>query len=65
MFTQTHTSFSPRITVRANNKGKARLETIRSVLSTFDYDGKGEVGVALHPDPHIASRYHRASNRLG
>lgn len=64
MFTQTHTSFSPWIIVKANNKRKARLETIRQVLSLFDYTGKAETGVPLHPDPNIISRYHRASKRL-
>ncbi len=59
MFSRTHTSFSPWIIVRANNKQKARLETIRYVLSTIPYDGKDEATTRLHPDPNVISRYHR------
>ncbi len=40
MFSKTHTTFSPWIIVRANTKKTARLESIRHVLSSLDYDGK-------------------------
>jgi polyphosphate kinase 2 len=61
MFSQSHTSYSPWIIVEANNKRKARLETIRYVLSQLDYEGKSEATVSLHPDPNIVMRYHRHS----
>lgn len=64
MFSKTHTSYAPWIIVRANNKMKARLESIRHVLSTLDYEGKGETGIRLYPDPNIVLRFHRASKKL-
>jgi polyphosphate kinase len=59
MFSRTHTSFSPWVIVRANDKKRARLESIRYVLSLFDYEGKGHTGTALLPDPTIVTRFHR------
>jgi polyphosphate kinase len=59
MFSRTHTSFSPWVIVRANDKKRARLESIRYVLSLFDYEGKGHAGTALLPDPTIVTRFHR------
>lgn len=64
MFSKTHTSYSPWVIVRANNKMKARLESIRHVLSTLDYKGKGESDIRIHPDPNIVLRFHRASKKL-
>lgn len=64
MFSKTHTSYSPWIIVEGNNKRKARLESIRYVLSQFDYDGKGETGTNLFPDPDIVYRYHRSVIQL-
>jgi polyphosphate kinase 2 len=61
MFSKTHTSYSPWIIVKANNKMKARLEAIRHVLNTLPYKGKGESKVNLHPDPAIVLRFHRKS----
>lgn len=61
MFSRTHTSFSPWIIVQANNKKKARLESIRYVLSTVDYAQKDSAKTALFPDPNIVQRYHRNS----
>ncbi len=60
MFSRTHTSFSPWIIVRANDKKKARLESIRYVLSTLEYDGKSEAEIELQPDPNVVTRFHRA-----
>jgi len=59
IFIRTHTSFSPWIIVRANNKKRARLESIRYVLSLFDYDGKEQAGIPPLPDPDIVKRFHR------
>lgn len=58
MFSKTHTSFSPWIIVKANNKKLARLESIRYVLSLFDYPNKN-TKIRLHPDPNIVGRFHR------
>ena len=62
MFSKTHTAYSPWIIVRANDKKAARLESIRYVLSRFNYDGKNEAETIIAPDPNFVERYHR-SNR--
>jgi len=64
MLSQTHTSFSPWIIVKANNKRKARLESIRYILSLFPYEGRETSMISLHPDPNIIARYHRAASKL-
>lgn len=64
MFTKTHTNFSPWIIVQANDKKRARLESMRYVLSQFDYDGKGSTGITLQHDPNIVMRYHRSSIQI-
>ncbi len=61
MFSKTHTSYSPWIIVKTNDKKEARLESIRHVLSALDYEGKGEAKVNLAPDPNIIERYHRGT----
>lgn len=60
MFSKTHNSFSPWIIVKTNNKLEARLESIRYVLSLFDYEGKDEARTILAPDPNVIMRYHRS-----
>ncbi|MFV0157322.1 polyphosphate kinase 2 [Empedobacter falsenii] len=59
MFSRTHNSFSPWIIVNANNKNLARLETIRYVLSLFNYKGKDESKADLMVDPNVIERYYR------
>jgi polyphosphate kinase 2 len=59
MFSRTHTQFSPWIIVKTNNKKKARLESIRYVLSQFKYEGREDSETTLFPDPNIIMRYHR------
>lgn len=59
MFSKTHTSFSPWIIIKTNQKKQARLESIRYVLSRFEYDGKGNSGTTTLPDPNVVQRYHR------
>ncbi len=61
MFSRTHTSFSPWIIVKANNKKKARLESIRYLLSNLDYRGKDDARTSLVPDPNIVTRFHRSA----
>jgi polyphosphate kinase 2 len=64
MFSKTHTSFSPWVIVKANNKRKARLESMRYVLSSCDYDGKGEAKITLVADPNTIMRFHRSAINL-
>lgn len=60
MFSRTHTSYSPWVIVKANDKKQARLESMRHVLSMLDYPGKGEADTNLSPDPDVVLRYHRS-----
>ncbi len=64
MFGKTHTTFSPWIIVKTNNKKQARLESIRHVLSRFDYEGKGNSGTTTLPDPNVVQRYHRMVKQI-
>ncbi|MDI1430860.1 polyphosphate kinase 2 [Polyangium sorediatum] len=64
MFGRTHTSFSPWMIVQANNKRKARLESIRYVLSILEYPGKQNAGASLVPDPNVVMRFHRAAPKV-
>ena len=64
MFSKTHTSYCPWIIVQANDKKRARLESIRYVLSQFNYDGKDDSLTTLYPDPNIVMRYFRSSKQL-
>ena len=59
MFSKTHTAFGPWIIIKTNSKKEARLESIRYVLSKFEYQGKGNAGITIFPDPNVAERYHR------
>lgn len=60
MFALTHTSFSPWTIIKTNIKKEARLETIRHVLSRFEYDGKEEAITRVLPDPNVVMRFHRS-----
>ncbi len=64
MFTRTHNSFSPWIIVNANDKNLARLESIRYVLSLFNYKGKEEAEADLMVDPNVIERYYRMVKEL-
>jgi len=64
MFSKTHTNFSPWIIVKTNNKKEARLESMRYVLSKYDYEGKGNSSDILLPDPNIIQRYHRLVKQI-
>ncbi|MGE0054281.1 MAG: polyphosphate kinase 2 [Hyphomicrobium sp.] len=52
MFRFTHTAIAPWTVVRANDQRRARLETIRVVLSALDYEGKDPKAVG-EIDPKI------------
>jgi polyphosphate kinase 2 len=64
VFSRTHTSFSPWIIVKANDKKRARLESIRYLLSLIDYDGKDNSRTSLFPDPDIVTRFHRGAVKI-
>ena len=59
MFSKTLTSYSPWIIVKTNDKKEARLESMRYVLSQFEYKGKEKATTTLFPDPNVINRYHR------
>jgi polyphosphate kinase 2 len=61
MFSKTHTSYSPWMIIKTNDKKVARLEAMRHVLSQFDYEGKLDAGTGVNPDPNIAMRYYRSN----
>ena len=52
IFRFTHTVVAPWTVIRANDQRRARLESIRTVLSAMSYDGKDEHAVGK-PDPLI------------
>jgi polyphosphate kinase 2 len=64
VFSRTHTSYSPWIIVKANDKRRARLESIRYVLSLMDYKGKDNSRTSLFPDPNIVTRFHRGAVKI-
>ena len=64
MFSKTHTSFSPWIIIKTNSKKQARLESIRYVLSQFEYSRKDRLKNTILPDPNVAQRYHRLINQI-
>ncbi len=57
MLNKTHTLHSPWVLVDSNNKQKARLESIRYVLSQVDYEGKDKANVSLICNPNVIFRY--------
>ncbi len=63
IFSRTHTSYSPWIIVKTNVKKEARLESIRYLLSSFEYDGKDEASTRVLPDPNVIMRFHRSIYR--
>ena len=64
MFSRTHTPFSPWVIVKTNNKKVARLESIRYVLSQFNYPEKDDAKVNVYPDPNVIARYYRNLNQI-
>jgi len=52
MFERTHTDVAPWTVIRSNDKKRARLEAMRSLLSGIDYDRK-DPDVVGRPDPQI------------
>lgn len=64
MFSKTHTTYSPWMVVKTNDKKEARVECMRYVLSKFDYDGKREAKIRLTPDPNVVMRFYRSAKHL-
>ncbi len=64
MFSKTHTTYCPWIIVKANDKKVARLETMRYVLSQFEYPDKDKALTTLLPDPNVIMRYYRSAKQL-
>ena len=64
MLSRTHTTYSPWVIVRSNDKKRARLESMRYVLSSFEYDDKEEAGSLINPDPTVVSRFYRSIKRI-
>jgi polyphosphate kinase 2 len=64
MFSRTHNSFSPWVMIKSNDKMRARLESIKYVLSLFDYENKGSNCKTILPDPNIVQRYFRNTTQL-
>jgi polyphosphate kinase 2 len=64
MFSKTHTSYSPWMIIKSNDKKVARLDAMRHVLSQFDYEGKASTGTILTPDPNVVMRYFRSNIQI-
>ena len=55
MIRRTDTEWAPWLTVKSNDKKRARLNAMRAYLSRFDYEGK-DARVVAEPDPLIVRR---------
>jgi polyphosphate kinase len=55
MLLRTDTDHAPWMTIKSNDKKRARLEAMRYFLSRFDYAGK-ETSVVGTPDPQLVQR---------
>ncbi|WP_372975262.1 polyphosphate kinase 2, partial [Muriicola sp.] len=64
MFSKTHSTFSPWIIVKANNKKTARLESMRYILSQFDYTKAQKSKTTILPDPNVVLRYYRQIEQI-
>lgn len=64
MFAATHTTYSPWVIVKGNDKKIARLESIRYVLNSFNYTGRGSSKTTLYPDPNVVARYYREVEQI-
>jgi polyphosphate kinase len=55
MFLRTDTEWAPWISVKSNDKKRARINAMRLFLSLVDYEGKDEE-IVLSPDPELVRR---------
>ncbi len=60
-FAASHSTHAPWTIVRSDDKKRARLAAIRTVLSALDYEGK-DTKVATDPDPEITGGPDRLGN---
>lgn len=65
MFRGTHTTESPWVLIDANKQRISRLETVRHVLHTLDYEGKNWTGACRAPDPDVVRSYETGAGDLG
>ncbi len=56
MFSHSSCEGAPWVRVQGNAKKRARLESIRHVLSVIDYPDRGSPGLRLEPDANIVRR---------
>ena len=54
MFLLTHTDFAPWTIIKSDDKKRARINAMRHVLHTLDYEGK-DTEVVHAPDPSIVA----------
>lgn len=65
MFSKTHTNFCPWVIVKTNDKKTARLESMKYVLSKFNYRDKTKLNKSyLAPDPNVIIRYYRNAKQI-
>ena len=64
MFSRTHTAFCPWIIVKTNNKKQARLESMKYVLSQFNYSRREVSRKDFFPDPNVIMRYFRSGEQI-
>lgn len=55
MFLRTDSDWAPWMTIKSNDKKRARINAMRYFLNQFDYDGK-DTDVIFAPDPNIVRR---------
>jgi len=58
MLKETHTEHAPWTVVRANDKRRARLNLIRHILMTLDYDGKDKAAIGEIDENIVGSGSH-------
>lgn len=59
MFSKTHSTFCPWTIVKTNDKKVARLQTMRHVLSQFNFTEDKKTATKLLADPNVILRYYR------
>lgn len=64
MFAKTHTPFCPWIIVKTNDKKTARLQSMRHLLSKFNYSDSKDVASIIQPDPDVIIRYYRNATQI-
>ncbi len=55
MLTETHTDNAPWTVIRANDKRRARINLIRHILTTLDYEGKDKQAIGTVDDKIVGS----------